>query len=64
MYWANGPFIDHLEAALAAHLGVEQAIDFNSGTTTLIDPNVGLGIEPTDTVIVPPFSFTATANAV
>jgi len=45
-------------------LGVEQAIVLNSGTTTLIDPSVGLGIEPTDTIIVPPFSFTATANAV
>ena len=63
-YWANGPFIDRFEAALAAYVGVEHAITVNSGTTALVAALVGLGVEPGDTVVVPSFTFIATANAV
>lgn len=63
-YWANGPFIDEFEALLADRMGVEHAIVFNSGTSALVSVLDAAGIGPGDEVIVPSFTFIATANAV
>ena len=48
----------------AAYMGVEYCIPVNSGTAALHMCVAGLGIEPGDEVIVPAFTFWATAAAV
>lgn len=63
-YWANGPFVDQFEELLAAYFDVEHAVVFNSGTSALISSLDAAGVGPGDEVIVPSFTFIATANAV
>ncbi len=53
-----------LEARYAARLGVRHALAVNSGTSALIAGLVGIGLEPGDEVIVPAYTFIATAAAV
>jgi perosamine synthetase len=53
-----------LEAAIADYLDVKHAIAVSNGTATLHLSLVALGIGPGDEVIVPAFSFPATANVV
>lgn len=63
-YWAKGPNVDKFEEKLENYLGVNHAIVVNSGTTALVAILHGLGIGEGDEVIVPSFTFIATANAV
>ncbi|APX98490.1 DegT/DnrJ/EryC1/StrS family aminotransferase [Natronorubrum daqingense] len=63
-YWANGPYIDAFERGLEEYLGVEHAVTVNSGTTALVAALKAYGIGEGDEVIVPSFTFIATANAV
>lgn len=63
-YWANGPFVDEFEAGLEEYLDVDHAITVNSGTTALVAALTAHGIGEGDEVIVPSFTFIATANAV
>jgi len=63
-YWAKGPFVDEFEAKLESYLGVEHAVTVNSGTTALVTALTAAGIGDGDEVIVPSFTFIATANAV
>jgi len=63
-YWAEGPFIDRFESGLADYLDVEHAVTVNSGTTALVASLRAANIGPGDEVIVPSFTFIATANAV
>jgi perosamine synthetase len=63
-YWANGPYVDEFEAGIESFLGVEHAVVFNSGTTALASALRAHGIGPGDEVVVPSFTFVATANAV
>jgi dTDP-4-amino-4,6-dideoxygalactose transaminase len=59
-----GPQMRAFEAEAAAYLGVKHAIACNSGTDALFILLRALGIGPGDEVIVPAFSFFATAEAV
>jgi dTDP-4-amino-4,6-dideoxygalactose transaminase len=52
------------ETELAAVIGVRHAIAVNSGTSALICALAGLGIGPGDEVIVPGYTFMASASAV
>jgi len=61
--WAIGPNIEKFEIALAKYVGVKYALAFNSGTSALHSLMIGFGIGPGDEVIVPAFTFVATANA-
>jgi UDP-2-acetamido-2-deoxy-ribo-hexuluronate aminotransferase len=60
----NGPALRELEAGLAEHTGVEHAIGCSSGTDALVLGMMALDIRPEDEVIVPDFSFIATAETV
>lgn len=63
-FWAKGPYIDEFEEKLASYHDVEHALTFNSGTTALVGALEGAGVSDGDEVIVPSFTFIATANAV
>lgn len=63
MHWAIGPNIEQFERLLAGYMGKEYAIAFNSGTSALHAALLAYGIGQSDEVIVPSFTFIATANA-
>jgi dTDP-4-amino-4,6-dideoxygalactose transaminase len=60
----GGRKIQAFEAAFAAYHGVSHAIAVNSATSGLHAAVAACGIGPGDEVIVPPYTFTATATAV
>lgn len=64
MGWAIGPEVGKLEERLSKYLGVDYCLTFNSGTSALHAILLAYGIGPGDEVIVPSFTFIATANAV
>jgi dTDP-4-amino-4,6-dideoxygalactose transaminase len=59
-----GPEVKELEQAFASYLGVEACVTLGNGTDALILALRALGIKPGDEVIVPAYSFFATAEAV
>jgi len=59
-----GPEVERFEAAVAEAVGVRHAIGCASGTDALLLTLQSLGLEPGDEVIVPAFTFFATAGAV
>jgi UDP-2-acetamido-2-deoxy-ribo-hexuluronate aminotransferase len=59
-----GPEVDEIERALAKFTGAKHAIVCSSGTDAAILAFMALGIGPGDEVIVPSFSFIATAETV
>jgi dTDP-4-amino-4,6-dideoxygalactose transaminase len=59
-----GPRTGEFEEAFAAHLGARHAIALSSCTAALHLAYLGLGIGPGDEVIVPSYTFAATASAV
>ena len=61
---AQGPRVAAFEAAFAGYVGVRHAVAVNSGTAALHLSLLVRGIGPGDEVIVPAFSFAATANTV
>ena len=63
-YWATGPEIDEFEKNITEFLGMKHAIVFNSGTSALHAALLAYGINSADEVIVPSFTFAATANVV
>ena len=64
MYWTCGPETIEFEKRIAEYIGTEHAIVFNSGTTALHAAILGHKIKAGDEVIVPSFTFIATANTV
>jgi perosamine synthetase len=59
-----GPKVDELEASLARAVGTTHAAAVSSGTAALHLALLALEIGPGDEVIVPAYTFPATANAV
>lgn len=61
---AQGPRVAEFERAFAARVGARHGVALSSCTTALHLALVACGLGPGDEVIVPSFSFIATANAV
>lgn len=59
-----GPRTKALEEALATHLGVGNVVAVSSGTAALHLAFKAAGVGPGDEVIVPAYTFVATANAI
>ncbi|MHA7646454.1 DegT/DnrJ/EryC1/StrS family aminotransferase [Nitrosopumilus sp. S4] len=62
--WAIGPEIEEFENMIANYLGCDYCLSLNSGTSALHATLLSYGIKTNDEIIVPSFSFIATANAV
>lgn len=62
MNWATGPKINELESRVADYVGTKYAVTLNSGTSALHALLIAYGIGKGDEVIVPSFTFIATAN--
>lgn len=63
MNWAVGPNIEKFEGLIAKNIGRKYAVVFNSGTSALHAILIAYGIKEGDEIIVPAFTFIATANA-
>ena len=61
---AQGPQVAAFEAEFSAVVGGRECVAVNSGTSALHMALIALGIGAGDEVIVPSFTFAATANAV
>lgn len=61
---SNGRFIERFEREFAAYCGSRNAIGCCNGTVALHLIIAGLGLGPEDEVLVPSFTFIASANAV
>ena len=61
---AQGPLVAEFERALSQRLGVEHVVATSNCTTSLHVALLCAGIGPGDEVIVPSFTFIATANVV
>jgi dTDP-3-amino-3,4,6-trideoxy-alpha-D-glucose transaminase len=60
----GGPEVEAFEHEFAAYLGVEHVIGVGNGTDALTIALLSLGIGPGDDVVVPSFTFYASAEAI
>jgi dTDP-4-amino-4,6-dideoxygalactose transaminase len=63
-YRGGGECVDRFEAAYAALTGARHCVATANGTSALYTSLASIGVEPGDEVIVPPYTFIATINAV
>jgi dTDP-4-amino-4,6-dideoxygalactose transaminase len=63
-YWTMGPEVEQLETSITRFIGDKYGVSFNSGTSALHAVLLANNIKNGDEVIVPSFTFIATANVV
>ena len=63
-YLVQGEYVQEFERLVAEYVGVKHGVAVSSGTAALHLGLLALGIGPGDEVIVPDFTFPATANVV
>ncbi len=63
-YFILGPEVDKMEKAFNEYLGCKHSLGVSSGTDALLIALMAIDIQPGDEVIVPTFSFFATAGVV
>ncbi|GBD91572.1 dTDP-3-amino-3,6-dideoxy-alpha-D-galactopyranose transaminase [bacterium BMS3Abin04] len=63
-YFILGPEVQKLEESIAGYIGAKKTIGVSSGTDALLIALMAINIKPGDEVIVPTFSFFATAGVV
>ncbi len=62
--YALGPAVAEFESTIAEYTGAKHAIGVSSGTDAILATLMALDVGPGDVVIVPPFTFFATASTV
>jgi perosamine synthetase len=62
-YLATGPEIQEFEEKISEYIGTKYAVSFNSGTSALHALLLAYDVKQDDEIIVPSFTFIATANA-
>ena len=62
--WALGPEIEEFENSIKNYVDADYCLSLNSGTSALHAALLAYGIGKDDEIIVPSFSFIATANSV
>jgi dTDP-4-amino-4,6-dideoxygalactose transaminase len=62
--WFRGERVEAFESAYAALTGATGCLATANGTSALITSLAALGVGPGDEVVVPPYTFIATVNAV
>ncbi len=60
----NGPAVSRFQASLESYLGARHVVPCSNGTDALQIAMMALGLEPGDEVIVPSFTFLATAEVI
>lgn len=61
---SNGKYINEFETAFSEFMGIKHALSCCNGTVALHLPLLALGVKEGDEVIMPSFTYIATANAV
>ena len=62
MDWTIGPEVEKFEKSLAKYIGTKYCVSFNSGTSAGHAALLSYNLKNNDEVLVPSFSFIATAN--
>jgi len=62
--YSHGKLVGEFEQAIAAYTGIQHTIAVNSGTDALVLLLRAVGLQPGDEVVVPAFTFAATATSV